>query len=56
MNKKNRNMNNRPNFSREIIQLQNIDEVVESICEKLRDDVFKRFRRQGAVIGVSGVV
>lgn len=45
--------NNKP-FSKEILHLENIDEVVENICTQLHDDVFKRFRRYGGVIGISG--
>ncbi len=41
-------------FSKDILHLDNVDEVVEDICNKLKDDVFKRFHRYGAVIGVSG--
>ncbi len=46
----------RPPFSRDIIKLKNLDEVVESICSKLKQDIGKRFRRRGAVIGISGGV
>jgi NAD+ synthase len=44
----------KPPFSRDIIKLQNLDEVVESITSQLRHDIGKRFRRRGAVIGISG--
>ncbi len=45
---------NRPEFSKEILRLVDVDEVVDQLCVKLRDDVFKRFRRMGGVIGISG--
>lgn len=38
---------NRPEFSKEILRLVDVDEVVDQLCVKLRDDVFKRFRRMG---------
>ncbi|MCW3804119.1 NAD(+) synthase [Plebeiibacterium marinum] len=41
-------------FSKDILHLENIDEVIDGICEKLREDVYKRFRRYGGVIGISG--
>ncbi len=44
----------KPPFSRDIIKLKNLDEVVENICSKLKQDIGKRFRRRGAVIGISG--
>ncbi len=46
-------MTKRP-FSKDILQLDNIDEVIDAICQKLRDDVYKRFRRYGGIIGISG--
>ncbi len=45
---------NRKPFSRNILNIDNIDEVIENICIQLREDVFKRFRRYGGVIGISG--
>ena len=44
----------KPPFSRDIIKLKNLDEVVDSICTKLKEDIGKRFRRRGAVLGISG--
>jgi len=41
-------------FHKDILHLENIDEVIEKICLKLKEDVYKRFRRFGGVIGVSG--
>ncbi len=41
-------------FSKDILHIENIDEVINDICEKLREDVFKRFRRYGGVVGISG--
>jgi NAD+ synthase len=41
-------------FSKDILHLDNIDEVIDELCEKLREDVYKRFRRYGGVIGISG--
>ncbi len=45
---------NKKPFSKDILHLDNIDEVIDSICKKMQQDVFRRFRRYGGVIGVSG--
>lgn len=42
------------NFSRDIIQIKDVELVVETICSKLREDVFHVLRRKGGVIGISG--
>lgn len=47
-------MENKIQFSRDIIQLNNVEFVVEGICSKLREDVFHVLRRKGAIIGISG--
>ena len=41
-------------FTKDIILLKNVDEVIETIVEKLRRDVLFEFKRQGGVIGLSG--
>jgi NAD+ synthase len=41
-------------FSKDLILLNNIPEVIENIVSKLKDDILVRFRRNGAVIGISG--
>ncbi len=45
---------NRKPFSKDILHLDNIDEVIDGICNQLKEDVYKRFRRFGGVIGISG--
>ncbi|GAF03286.1 NAD(+) synthase [Saccharicrinis fermentans] len=45
---------NRQLFSKDILHITNIDEVIDAICEQLREDVNKKFRRYGGVIGISG--
>ncbi len=47
-------MTAKPNFSRDIIKLKDIDATIKSICDKLKDDVHHVLRRRGGVIGVSG--
>lgn len=47
-------MNNRKPFTKEIILLEDIEHVVNHITEQMRNDVFQRFRRRGAVLGISG--
>lgn len=41
-------------FSKDILNLENIDVVVDEIISKLREDVLHRFSRRGAVVGISG--
>lgn len=41
-------------FSKDILHIENIDEVCKKIVEKLRNDVTKTLQRRGAVIGISG--
>jgi NAD+ synthase len=41
-------------FSQDLVLLDNIPEVIENIVSKLKDDILVRFRRNGAVIGISG--
>jgi len=46
-------MNKKP-FTKEIILLDNVEHVVESIVKKMQDDVLHMMKRDGAVIGISG--
>jgi NAD+ synthase len=41
-------------FSKDIILLDNIEEVINQIVEKLRQDVLHNIKRNGAVVGISG--
>ena len=47
-------METKTKFSRDIIQLKNVEIVVEKICSKLKEDVYHVLRRKGGVIGISG--
>jgi NAD+ synthase len=47
-------MNQNKPFSKDILQLDNVEKVVEEITQKLRDDVFHTLNRKGGVIGISG--
>jgi NAD+ synthase len=47
-------MSVRKPFSKDIILLKDIESVTGQIVEKLRDDVLTRFKRNGAVVGISG--
>ena len=47
-------MATRKPFSKDIILLENVEKVIENIIEQLRSDVLQRFKRRGAVIGISG--
>ncbi len=41
-------------FSKDILHIENIDEVCNEIITKMRTDVAKKLQRRGAVIGISG--
>ena len=41
-------------FSKDILHIENIDEVCNNIINKLKSDVTKKLQRRGAVIGISG--
>ena len=41
-------------FSKDIIHIENIEEVCNTIIAKLKTDVFQKLQRRGAVIGISG--
>ena len=47
-------MNTRKPFSKEIIFLENIEEATSQITGKLQQDIQVNFKRNGAVIGISG--
>jgi len=41
-------------FSRDILHIGNVEELVEQITDRIRSDVQGRFRRMGGVVGISG--
>jgi NAD+ synthase len=47
-------MNARKPFSRDIILMNDLEYVVNQITEKMREDILGRFKRNGAVVGISG--
>jgi NAD+ synthase len=47
-------MQSRKKFSKDIILLNNVEQVVNEIVEKLRNDVFRDLKRFGAIVGISG--
>ncbi len=47
-------MSTRKPFSMDIILLEDVELAVSKILEKLRKDVSHNFRRNGAVVGISG--
>src|SRR5665648_174601 len=47
-------MENKNQFSRNIIQLKDIENVGNNICAKLKEDVIHVLRRKGGVVGISG--
>ncbi|MBD1260918.1 NAD(+) synthase [Maribacter polysiphoniae] len=48
------NPKHRKPFSKDILHIENIEEVCNNITEKLRNDVVFKLQRRGAVIGISG--
>lgn len=47
-------MLSKPPFSKEILQIKDIEAVVNSICNKLREDIIHVLKRKGCVVGISG--
>tara|TARA_R110001583_G_scaffold8896_2_gene41986 strand:- start:38630 stop:39607 length:978 start_codon:yes stop_codon:yes gene_type:complete len=41
-------------FSKDILNLENIELVCDDICQKLRNNIKKKLGRRGAIIGISG--
>lgn len=41
-------------FSKDILHLENIEEICENIMKKLRTDVAQKLQRRGGVVGISG--
>jgi NAD+ synthase len=46
--------NNKEPFSKEILKIKDVDSLVLQLCEHLKEEIFGRFKRRGAVIGISG--
>ena len=47
-------MSTKRTFTKDIILLEDVEYVVNQIVDKLREDVLQRFKRNGAVVGISG--
>lgn len=47
-------MSQKKPFSKSILVLNNVDSVIDSICNKLQEDIFHNLQRKGGVIGISG--
>lgn len=47
-------MNKKKPFSRDILALDNVEAVVDNICNKLKEDIFQNLQRKGGVLGMSG--
>ncbi|MGQ1890965.1 NAD(+) synthase [Thermophagus sp. OGC60D27] len=41
-------------FSPDILKIKDPEALIDKICAKLKEDVFRRFRRKGGVVGISG--
>ncbi len=44
----------KPKYTKEIIKLENVQGTIDSIVSKLKEDVGKKLRRRGGVVGISG--
>ncbi len=47
-------MKTRKPFSKELILLDDVETAVDKIAKKLQQDVLHNFKRNGAVVGISG--
>ena len=47
-------MTNKVPFSKDILIIKNIDALVDQLSERLIHDIFRLYKRRGAVIGISG--
>ncbi len=48
------NQKSRKPFSKDLLRISNIEEVCNSIINKLEDDVFNKLNRLGGIVGISG--
>jgi NAD+ synthase len=47
-------MSRRKKFSKDILHIKDIENMIQRISERMKTDVFFNFKRRGAVIGISG--
>lgn len=47
-------MDPKQNFSKEILIINDVEASVNAICKKLQNDIHKKLRRNGGIIGISG--
>jgi NAD+ synthase len=47
-------MTEKKEFSQDILNIKDPETLLKQIGEKLKEDVFRRFRRRGGVVGISG--
>ena len=47
-------MSKDPNFSKDILRIENISSMVNDLTERLKNDVSFLLRRRGAIVGISG--
>jgi len=41
-------------FTQDILKIDNVNTYIENLCKKIKEDVHRRLRRKGGVIGISG--
>ncbi len=44
----------KPNFTKDILKIHDIESTVNAICNNLKNDILKVLRRKGGIIGISG--
>ncbi len=47
-------MTHKKPFSKDILRIDNIEGLVQKLCDRLVEDVFRKYKRRGAVVGISG--
>ena len=47
-------MLSKPSFSKDILKIRDVEAAVDSICNKLREDIIHVLKRKGCVVGISG--
>ncbi|MCB2219254.1 MAG: NAD(+) synthase [Bacteroidetes bacterium] len=47
-------MTSKKPFSKDILKIDDIEALIQKLSDKLVDDIFRKYKRRGAVVGISG--